>query len=73
MKQRRAEKGSWQDYEKDFKALLAARRINGNFLSRTLKDGDCLVCSEPTPGHCHRRPVAEQYKSHDNTVCIVHL
>ncbi len=66
-------KGDWREYEKGFKTLLAARKIDGGVLARTLKDGDCLLCSEHVPEHCHRRIIAETYKSHDNRVRIIHL
>jgi uncharacterized protein (DUF488 family) len=31
---------------------------------RELLDGACLLCSEETPHHCHRRLVAEYLKQH---------
>lgn len=49
----------WPEYERRFNALLErrapeARRRPAEF------DRACLLCSEPTPEHCHRRLVAER-------------
>lgn len=66
-------KGSWEAYEAGFLSLLAKRNINKEFLHETLKDGDCLLCSENTPEHCHRRIVAERLSSYDKSVEIIHL
>jgi hypothetical protein len=35
--------------------------------------GGCLLCSEATPEHCHRRLVAEYFQRHWADVCIQHL
>jgi uncharacterized protein (DUF488 family) len=50
--------GAWDVYERKFMALLANRKIEET-VSRVLIDGGCLLCSEATPEHCHRRLVAE--------------
>ena len=51
-------KGDWQEYETKFMALMKQRKIEEQ-ISPELLDGGCLLCSEPTPHHCHRRLVAE--------------
>jgi uncharacterized protein (DUF488 family) len=33
----------------------------------------CLLCSEPTPEHCHRRLVAERLAAHWPGVEVIHL
>jgi uncharacterized protein (DUF488 family) len=66
-------KGSWAEYESGYLDLIAGRKTDGDFLHKTLHDGDCLLCSEPTPERCHRRIVAEQFQSMDSRVEIVHL
>lgn len=67
------QKGSWQDYERDFLRLLADRRIEER-LDRTLVAvPSVLLCSEPTPEHCHRRLVAEYLAQHWGDISIVHL
>jgi uncharacterized protein (DUF488 family) len=40
---------------------------------RELLDGACLLCSEETPHHCHRRLVAEYLKQHWRDVEIEHI
>ena len=67
------EKGAWETYEAGYTALLVERNAEDEFLSRTLKDGDCLLCSEHTPEQCHRRIVAERLQSMVNHAEIVHL
>jgi uncharacterized protein (DUF488 family) len=36
-------------------------------------DGGCLLCSEPTPEHCHRRLVAEYLRQKWANVEIEHI
>lgn len=64
--------GDWAVYEEQFLALLAARRIEDK-LDKTLIDGGCLLCSEATPEHCHRRLVAEYLRGKWGNVEIQHL
>ena len=64
--------GDWALYEKQFLALLAARRIEDE-LDKRLIDGGCLLCSEATPEHCHRRLVAEYLRDKWGDVEIQHL
>jgi uncharacterized protein (DUF488 family) len=66
------EKGAWADYERMFAALMKDRRI-AEAAARTLRDGDCLLCSEDTPEHCHRRLVAEHIQKHLDNVEVIHL
>jgi uncharacterized protein (DUF488 family) len=54
----RTEKGGWVAYEQRFLALMAERGIEQQLTPGSL-DGACLLCSEATPDHCHRRLVAE--------------
>jgi uncharacterized protein (DUF488 family) len=65
-------KGSWSDYERSFTDLLAARRAC-DAGAALLADGDCLLCSEPTPEHCHRRLVADYLEKHLPDVEVIHL
>lgn len=64
--------GDWATYERQFLSLMAARKIE-NKLSHSLMDGSCLLCSEATPEHCHRRLVAEYLHSKWDNVEIQHL
>jgi uncharacterized protein (DUF488 family) len=52
------EKGDWSAYENRFLTLLAERQIERRLTPEAL-DGACLLCSEATPHHCHRRLVCE--------------
>lgn len=52
------EKGDWQVYQGRFLALMEERRIEQR-LKPEMFAGACLLCSEATPHHCHRRLVCE--------------
>lgn len=65
-------KGDWQVYESKFMALMKQRKIEEN-ISPELLNGGCLLCSEPTPHHCHRRLVAEYLQQNWGEVKICHL
>lgn len=66
-------KGDWADYERDFVELMRSRRIE-DALDRSLFDlRTVLLCSEPTPEHCHRRLVLEYLRDAWGDVQIVHL
>ena len=65
-------KGSWTEYERRFGDLMIKRCIVDT-ASGTLRDGDCLLCSEHTPEHCHRRLVAEHIQKNLSDVEVVHL
>ena len=65
-------KGSWNDYTRSFKLLIEGRNISGT-VPRELLDDGCLLCSEDTPEHCHRRLVAEYLRDRWDDVEIVHL
>jgi uncharacterized protein (DUF488 family) len=64
--------GDWETYEKQFLALMAERRIETS-IDKALVAGACLLCSEPTPHHCHRRLVAEYLRGKWGDVDIQHL
>jgi uncharacterized protein (DUF488 family) len=66
------EKGDWKEYERKFLKLLEARRVE-NKVPREILDGACLLCSEETAEHCHRRLVAEYLKKRWKDVAIEHL
>lgn len=64
--------GNWETYEKQFLQLITGRQIEQK-VSPDLLDGGCLLCSEPTPHHCHRRLVAEYLSQKLGTIKIHHL
>ncbi len=66
------EKGEWADYEKKFLALISQRQIEAKVPREVLHMG-CLLCSEETPEHCHRRLVAEYLKRAWGEVEITHI
>ena len=64
--------GSWREYERRFRYLMAERRIERMISPETLEDG-CLLCSEHEPHRCHRQLVAEYLARHWSDVTIEHL
>jgi uncharacterized protein (DUF488 family) len=66
--------GDWPTYIERFEALMDERDIP-NALSRDMFaiQRCCLLCSEATPEHCHRRLVAERLAEHWPNVEIIHL
>ncbi len=64
--------GPWSDYERKFLSLLENRHIE-HTVARDVLDGACLLCSEDSPHHCHRRLVAEYLKEKWGDVEISHL
>ena len=64
--------GEWSNYERQFLSLMAERRIEDQ-VDKSILDGGCLLCSEATPEHCHRRLVAEYLHRKWGDVEIVHL
>ena len=66
------QKGDWGTYERQFLNLMRSRRIEET-TSRELIDGGCLLCSEETAYHCHRRLVAEYLKEKWGAVEIEHI
>ncbi len=64
--------GDWPVYEGQFLALMAARRVEET-VDKDLLAGGCLLCSEATPEHCHRRLVAEYLREKWGGVEIEHL
>jgi uncharacterized protein (DUF488 family) len=63
----------WAAYERDFTALIAARRIETLFPTDFFTVPTVLLCSEPTPEYCHRRLVAEYLQQHHPELVVRHL
>ena len=66
-------KGSWDAYEESFLALMRARNIESNISKESFARKTVLLCSEPTPEHCHRRLVLEYLQKNWEGVVIHHL
>ncbi|HCS77940.1 hypothetical protein KN63_01080 [Smithella sp. F21] len=64
--------GEWQMYERQFFMLLDKRHV-ADTLERNIISGGCLLCSEATPEHCHRRLVAEYLRDKWGDIEIKHL
>lgn len=64
--------GDWSLYERQFLDLMRARRVEKT-ISRELLDAGCLLCSEETPHHCHRRLVADYLNEKWDGVEIQHI
>jgi hypothetical protein len=64
--------GDWSAYETRFLDLMRARRVEQTVAREIVADG-CLLCSEDTPDHCHRRLVAEYLDRHWGGLDITHL
>jgi uncharacterized protein (DUF488 family) len=64
---------SWDAYAEAYNSLIKKRHVEELFSADAL-NGACLLCSEPTPHHCHRRLAAEFFQNHiGDGVEIVHL
>lgn len=68
----RSDHRDWQTYERQFIELMDDRRVAKKSIKRIIANA-CLLCSEDTPEHCHRRLVAEYLHRHWGNVEIVHL
>ena len=65
---------SWEQYEEEFDMLMNLRGDYEKFVDRfQAYERVCLLCSEPTAEHCHRRLVAEKIQSENDDVDIVHI
>jgi uncharacterized protein (DUF488 family) len=62
----------WAQYEEQFLALMAERRVEET-VPRDLLENACLLCSEEKPAHCHRRLVAEYLNGKWGGIETVHL
>lgn len=63
---------SWPEYEQKYMQLLGDRDAS-QFIDMALFDRACLLCSEATPEHCHRRLLAEYIGRLFPDLLIVHL
>jgi uncharacterized protein (DUF488 family) len=65
--------GDWSSYERDFLALIGARRVEDTLDRAAFAAPTALLCSEPTAEHCHRRLVAEYLLERWPDVQLTHL
>ncbi len=65
---------SWEEYEEEFLRIMAERNIEEHIRHYAdCASPVCLLCSEATPEHCHRRLVAELFLKVFPDSEIVHL
>ena len=67
------EKNSWKEYEQKFLTLMASRRIEERLDHSLFAVPTVLLCSEPTPQHCHRRLVVEYLQNKWGDLQVKHL
>jgi uncharacterized protein (DUF488 family) len=73
LKAYRKESGEWHTYEERFLALMSERQIENRY-KREAFDRACLLCSEATPHHCHRRLVCDYLNEKwDGALEVKHL
>lgn len=66
-------RGDWGVYQGRFLDLMAERRIEEQ-LKPAMFEGACLLCSEASPRHCHRRLVCEYLnETWDGALNVEHL
>jgi len=65
--------GTWSQYEERFQKLMRERGAIEKLEKEFLEEPSCLLCSEATAEHCHRRLVAEAIKRRWPELEIVHL
>jgi uncharacterized protein (DUF488 family) len=66
-------KGDWKVYEARFLSLMQARKIEENLDKSIFSVPTALLCSEPTPEHCHRRLILEYLQRKWPDLTISHL
>ena len=73
LKAYKKEKGDWRAYQERVLRLMSEREIEKRFTPETF-DGVCLLCSEASPHHCHRRLVCEYLNEKwDGQLAVSHL
>ena len=72
LKRYRAKEINWFEYEALFKGLLNTRHPE-NYIKREQLNYACLLCGEYAATYCHRRIVAEYFKSIYEDININHI
>jgi uncharacterized protein (DUF488 family) len=64
---------SWASYQEAYRDLIRTRDVAANYSLASL-DRACLLCSESTADHCHRRVAAEVFRAaYGDLLQVVHL
>jgi uncharacterized protein (DUF488 family) len=74
MEDYKTNKITWDDYVDRYTWLIRSKNVLEKF-PETVKDYEniCLLCSEPTPEHCHRKLLAEMLAENNPTWIIKHI
>ena len=66
---------TWEAYETEFKDIMKERDTEAHIKATyaDISSPVCLLCSEATPEHCHRRLVADLFAKVFSNSEIVHL
>lgn len=75
LKDWRDKKISWEEYEERYLSLQEQRGTYKHFLTDFANyENICILCSEATPEHCHRRLLAEKLESEfPNDIKVIHI
>jgi uncharacterized protein (DUF488 family) len=66
--------GNWLRYASRFEALMDERNIPAGLDKSIFETAtSCLLCSESSPEHCHRRLAAERLARHWPDLEVIHL
>ena len=65
--------GDWNRYVDEYTSLLEKRKVLDILDRSFFETYTCLLCSESSADHCHRRLLAEYLKKHWKGVEVVHL
>ena len=66
--------GNWLRYASRFEALMDERNVPAGLDKSIFETATgCLLCSEASPEHCHRRLAAERLARHWPGLEIIHL
>ena len=69
----RKSRDSWANYERDFFALMATRKMEIRLPRSVFDSPTALLCSERTAEQCHRRLVLEYLQSKWGDIEIVNI
>ncbi len=73
LKTYRARSISWDEYKDAYLELIRTRRVEQILSAPNEQSVIALLCSEDTPGQCHRRLAAEYLQQHWKDVVVRHL
>lgn len=66
-------KGDWDVYTGEYLNLIRSRKVESTVSKESFSKKTVLLCSEPTPQHCHRRLALEYLRDQWGDIIIHHL